>query len=163
MAFCFVFQCRPRRALSVHYSSRLLVPPTSTPNCVYLCSKAAYNVSNCPTTLDLLHLISFKRNPCVHLFVHPFTMMFLFHSLSLFYKICIFRTSSHFPDLMVTLDVGGLGFEFCVFVAGWRHALRSEWPFIFIINNGHTGSLEIVHSAETSVYSLVYHYKFSIS
>ena len=19
---------------------------------------------------------------------------------------------------------------FCVFVAGWRHALRSEWPFI---------------------------------
>ena len=29
--------------------------------------------------------------------------------------------------------VGGLGFEFCVFVAGWRHALRSEWPFIIII------------------------------
>ena len=27
----------------------------------------------------------------------------------------------------------GLGFEFCVFVAGWRHALRSEWPFITII------------------------------
>ena len=30
-------------------------------------------------------------------------------------------------------DVGGLDFEFCVFVAGWRHALRSEWPFIIII------------------------------
>ena len=29
--------------------------------------------------------------------------------------------------------VGGLDFEFCVFVAGWRHALRSEWPFIIII------------------------------
>ena len=29
--------------------------------------------------------------------------------------------------------VGGLGFEFCVFVAGWRHDLRSEWPFIIII------------------------------
>ena len=29
--------------------------------------------------------------------------------------------------------VGGLGFEFCVFVAGWRHALRSKWPFIIII------------------------------
>ena len=29
--------------------------------------------------------------------------------------------------------VGGLGFEFCVFVARWRHALRSEWPFIIII------------------------------
>ena len=26
-----------------------------------------------------------------------------------------------------------LGFEFCVFVAGWKHALRSEWPFIIII------------------------------
>ena len=32
--------------------------------------------------------------------------------------------------------VGGLGFELCVFVAGWRHALRSEWPFIIIIING---------------------------
>ena len=29
--------------------------------------------------------------------------------------------------------VGGLGFELCVFVAGWRHALQSEWPFIIII------------------------------
>ena len=29
--------------------------------------------------------------------------------------------------------VGGLGFEFCVFVAGWRHALRREWPIIIII------------------------------
>ena len=28
--------------------------------------------------------------------------------------------------------VGGLGFEFCMFVTGWRHALRSEWPFIII-------------------------------
>ena len=26
--------------------------------------------------------------------------------------------------------VGGLSFEFCVFVAGWRHALRTEMPFI---------------------------------
>ena len=34
------------------------------------------------------------------------------------------------------LVVGGLGFEFCVFVAGWRHALRSEWPFIIIIIKG---------------------------
>ena len=31
--------------------------------------------------------------------------------------------------------VGGLGFEICMFVAGWRHALRSEWPFIIIIIN----------------------------
>ena len=39
---------------------------------------------------------------------------------------------SRFP-LLLAFDVGGLGFEFCVFVAGWRHALRSEWPFIIII------------------------------
>ena len=37
-----------------------------------------------------------------------------------------------FP-LVFAFVVGGLGFEFCVFVAGWRHALRSEWPFIIII------------------------------
>ena len=39
---------------------------------------------------------------------------------------------SSFP-LLLAFVVGGLGFEFCVFVAGWRHALRSEWPFIIII------------------------------
>ena len=37
-----------------------------------------------------------------------------------------------FP-LLFAFVVGGLGYEFCVFVAGWRHALRSEWPFIIII------------------------------
>ena len=37
-----------------------------------------------------------------------------------------------FP-LLFAFVVGGLGFEFCVFVASWRHALRSEWPFIIII------------------------------
>ena len=37
-----------------------------------------------------------------------------------------------FP-LLFAFVVGGLGFKFCVFVAGWRHALRSEWPFIIII------------------------------
>ena len=36
---------------------------------------------------------------------------------------------SSFP-LLLAFVVGGLGFEFCVFIAGWRHALRSEWPFI---------------------------------
>ena len=40
---------------------------------------------------------------------------------------------SSFP-LLLAFDVGGLGFEFCVFDASWRHALRSEWPFIIIIN-----------------------------
>ena len=40
-------------------------------------------------------------------------------------------TTLHY--LLFAFVVGGLGFEFCVFVAGWRHALRSEWPFIIII------------------------------
>ena len=31
------------------------------------------------------------------------------------------------------VTVGCLGFEFCMFVTGWRHALRSEWPFIIIL------------------------------
>ena len=39
---------------------------------------------------------------------------------------------SSFPLLLAFVD-GGLGFEFCVFVAGWRYALWSEWPFIIII------------------------------
>ena len=39
---------------------------------------------------------------------------------------------SSFPLLLASV-VGGLGFEFCVFVAGWRHALRSEWHFIIIV------------------------------
>ena len=34
---------------------------------------------------------------------------------------------------LVFLWCWGLGFEFCLFIAGWRHALRSEWPFIIII------------------------------
>ena len=47
------------------------------------------------------------------------------------YKQCFILFSS-FPFLL-DFDVGGLVFEFCVFVAGWRHDLRSEWPFIIII------------------------------
>ena len=31
--------------------------------------------------------------------------------------------------------VGGLGFEFCVFVASWRHALRSEWLLLLLTRN----------------------------
>ena len=38
----------------------------------------------------------------------------------------------NFP-LLFAFVVGGLGFELCVFVAGWGHALQSEWPFIIII------------------------------
>ena len=31
---------------------------------------------------------------------------------------------------LLLFSAGGLGFEFYVLVAGWRHALRSEWSFI---------------------------------
>ena len=46
------------------------------------------------------------------------------------YKVGVFFSSFL---LLLAFVVGGLGFEFCVSVAGWRHALRSEWPFIIII------------------------------
>ena len=36
-------------------------------------------------------------------------------------------------SFLFAFDVGGLGFEFCVFVAGWEHPLRSEWIFAIII------------------------------
>ena len=44
----------------------------------------------------------------------------------------VFYFISNFYFLFV-FAVGGLGFEFCVFVAGWRHALWSEWPFIIMM------------------------------
>ena len=44
----------------------------------------------------------------------------------------VFYFISSFP-FRLAFDVGGLGFEFCVFVASWRHFLQSEWPFIIII------------------------------
>ena len=49
------------------------------------------------------------------------------------YEQCFVLFSS-FPCLLA-FDVGGLGFEFYVFVAGWRHTRRSEWPFIISIMN----------------------------
>ena len=49
---------------------------------------------------------------------------------------CLILFSS-FP-LLLAFVVGGLVFEFRVFVAGWRHALRSEWPFIIIVTTSAT-------------------------
>ena len=43
------------------------------------------------------------------------------------------HTNIKSKKLLFAFVVGGLGFEFCVFIAGWRHALRSEWPFTIII------------------------------
>ena len=53
---------------------------------------------------------------------------------------CIFFILFCSFPLLFAFVVGGLGFEFCVFVAGWRHALRSEWPFIIIIITVYNGN-----------------------
>ena len=42
-------------------------------------------------------------------------------------KMLLCHVSDVSYPLLLAFVVGGLGFEFCVFVAGWRHALRSEW------------------------------------
>ena len=60
---------------------------------------------------------------------HPFLSAF---SILSFSEQCFILFSSFI--LLLAFVVGGLGFEFCVFVAGWRHALWSEWPFIIIID-----------------------------
>ena len=51
---------------------------------------------------------------------------------------------------LLAFVVGGLGFEFCVFVAGWRHALRSEWPFIIIIITAASHCIHLAVVAEAS-------------
>ena len=66
------------------------------------------------------------------------------------FRVVLYFTSS-FPSLLA-FDVGGLGFEFCVFVAGWRHALQSEWPFIIII------IIIIVKTGQPSIYYTVLSY-----
>ena len=50
---------------------------------------------------------------------------------------------SSFP-LLLAFDVGGLGFEFSVFVAGWRHALRSEWLLLLLLLLRHCNSEVLV-------------------
>ena len=53
-----------------------------------------------------------------------------------YYYYCYYCYYSDYYYRILTVgkfDAGGLGFEFCVLVAGWKHALRSEWPSIIII------------------------------
>ena len=68
-------------------------------------------------------------------------------ALVLSFEHCFILFSS-FP-LLLEFGVGGLGFEFCVFVAGWRHALRSEWPFIIMINNKNRGTENPAENLDT--------------
>ena len=46
---------------------------------------------------------------------------------------CYIRGNQKSHDLHLLCLVVQSFILFCVFVAGWRHALRSEWPFIIII------------------------------
>ena len=60
--------------------------------------------------------------------------------------------------MLLAFVFGGLGFEFCLFVAGWRHALRSEWPFIIIITQGIQKQLALrflIFCCSISVYGAV--------
>ena len=52
----------------------------------------------------------------------------------------MFYFISNFYFLFV-FAVGGLGFEFCVFVAGWRHSIRSEWPSLFFSLLSHASTI----------------------
>ena len=40
----------------------------------------------------------------------------------------------NYSQARLSLYYGIQGFDFWVFVAGWRHAIRIEWPFINIVN-----------------------------
>ena len=63
-------------------------------------------------------------------------------------------------NLILQFALLHIGFEFCVFVAGWRHALRSEWPFIIIITAAYSAAVSCLVVAVTatvaSVHALAY-------
>ena len=61
----------------------------------------------------------------------------------------------YFP-LLFAFVVGGLGFEFCVFVAGWRHALRSGLLLLLLLIQGaRGGGLPVVQVAGSNLHQLV--------
>ena len=43
--------------------------------------------------------------------------------------------------LPFAFDVGGLGLEFCVFVVGWRHALRGSGLLVIL---GNEDNLQVI-------------------
>ena len=45
-------------------------------------------------------------------------------------QVLVVRRSLHFSPFLFASAAGGLGFASCVLVVCWRHAFRSEWPFI---------------------------------
>ena len=59
----------------------------------------------------------------------------------------------HTTQYTLLFAVGGLGCEFCVFVAGWRHALRSEWPFISLLLHTDWGRIPLLRHCSAAVIS----------
>ena len=60
--------------------------------------------------------------------------MAFYYFISTVYGIVLYNKQWFFISsftFLLAFDVGGLGFEFCVFVAGWRHTLRSEWLYYY--------------------------------
>ena len=60
--------------------------------------------------------------------MHFFSQVFAFPFLC-----CSLLFLTFFLPFIFVFAVGGLGFEFCMFVVGWRHAFRSEWPLVLVI------------------------------
>ena len=83
-----------------------------------------------------------------YVYIHYGSTYYWIHSISFihgstvhigFYCYCVIVV------IIIWFVVGGLGFEFCVFVAVWKHALRSEWPFIIIIINADILAAWLIH------------------
>ena len=88
---------------------------------------------------DIEHLVGLGHSPAGFSHHHHLVVVFL-----ILVPDCpgnartqgFFEASHSWPILRIILSfpscvcVGGLVFEFRLFVAGWRHAIRSEWPLI---------------------------------
>ena len=67
------------------------------------------------------------------------------------FKQCFILFSS-FP-LLLAFVVGGLGFEFCVFVAGWKHALGVSGLLLLVV----VVAYRIPYTIYVTCVVLVYH------
>ena len=46
----------------------------------------------------------------------------------------LWRFAFRFLPFLFEFAAGGLGFEFCTSVVGWRYAVLSEWPFVVVFS-----------------------------
>ena len=82
-------------------------------------------------------IATLTQNICVYCIPYRVPILHTISVYTVYHTVYPYRIP--YPCLLYTIPcthpfvVGGLGFVFYVFVAGWRHFLRSEWPFIIII------------------------------